>query len=288
MDVVGYARVSSIEQTKGYSISNQKRRIKEYCAKKDYNLKKIFLDPGISGERLKRPGLDEMFNYLDDRRDIEQVIITKLDRLIRKTATFNILMLKFQKRNLQFECTDESISYDGVMNTFVAHLWAAVAQLTHDVVVAQMDEGRYEKFRQGGYAGGCPGYGFYVHNKELYIHPQQAWVVRTLFKNFVYHNKTVGDLRKIGMALDPDSLKWSDSNVRSVLRNIRHAGIHRYGDEFRYANHGPIVPFELWWEANHRLDKRFTEITVDSRNPVIMNFKQISYQEEVQDFLASY
>ena len=55
-----YARVSTLEQTKGYSIDEQTDRMRKYCeaiGKKDVS---VYIDAGFSGSNMERPDLQRM------------------------------------------------------------------------------------------------------------------------------------------------------------------------------------------------------------------------------------
>lgn len=54
---VAYVRVSTQEQTQGYSLGNQRDRIKEFVKARDGELTHIYQDDGYSAKSMKRPGL---------------------------------------------------------------------------------------------------------------------------------------------------------------------------------------------------------------------------------------
>ena len=61
--VVGYARVSTLEQAeKGTSIDVQKRLIVEECNKRGWLLTGIYCDEGVSGKITDRQGLRDLQN----------------------------------------------------------------------------------------------------------------------------------------------------------------------------------------------------------------------------------
>ena len=79
--LVGYARVSTDNQKDEGTIELQEIALKEYCASNGYMLDKVFRDDGVSGGLEDRPGLAEMFTYLETHNEIDSVLIYKLDRL---------------------------------------------------------------------------------------------------------------------------------------------------------------------------------------------------------------
>ncbi len=90
MNVVGYIRVSTQEQSKdGYSLKYQEDEIKAYCKEQGWNLIHICRDEGISGANLNeeafeidRVGLQEMLAHLSSVH-IDYVVVLNKSRLWR-------------------------------------------------------------------------------------------------------------------------------------------------------------------------------------------------------------
>lgn len=84
--VVGYTRVSSKEQTQGYSLGNQEADIRTFCERESLDLLAIYSDPGRSGGSLnQRMGLLEMLSLVE-QGGIGAVIVWREDRLARKVS----------------------------------------------------------------------------------------------------------------------------------------------------------------------------------------------------------
>ena len=74
MKVLGYIRVSSKVQLEGYSMVNQKNKIKDYCKYMEYDLVDVYEDRGISGMSIdKRNGYKSMLDYLMNN-DIDGIV----------------------------------------------------------------------------------------------------------------------------------------------------------------------------------------------------------------------
>ena len=81
--LVGYCRVSTDNQKEEGTIKIQQTALIEYAKLNNYKLIKIFNDEGISGGLEDRPGLVELFNFLESNAEADGVLIYKLDRLAR-------------------------------------------------------------------------------------------------------------------------------------------------------------------------------------------------------------
>lgn len=83
MRVICYVRVSTREQAeKGYSVGEQQERLRAYCIAKDWIVEDVITDPGFSGAKLERPGIQRVIRLVQEKK-CEAVLVWKLDRLSR-------------------------------------------------------------------------------------------------------------------------------------------------------------------------------------------------------------
>lgn len=84
---VTYSRVSSLKQCReGHGLDSQTTKCREYAKMKGYEIIKTFQDEGVSGGEIERPAMQEMLQFLKERkRKNEQtvVIIDEISRLAR-------------------------------------------------------------------------------------------------------------------------------------------------------------------------------------------------------------
>lgn len=78
-----YVRVSTNDQAEeGYSIDEQIDKLKKYCEVKDWSVPTSYVDAGLSGSNLNRPGITKLIRDVKDHK-IDTVLVYKLDRLSR-------------------------------------------------------------------------------------------------------------------------------------------------------------------------------------------------------------
>ena len=79
-----YVRVSSEEQTEGWSLDGQEQQIRDYAERNGYGIVQVYQDE-TSGSKEKRPGLDRML--MDAHAgQFSAVIIIHTSRLFRNIA----------------------------------------------------------------------------------------------------------------------------------------------------------------------------------------------------------
>ena len=80
---IGYVRVSTNEQAdKGSSLEAQSAKVAAYAALHDLDLVEIVVESGKSGKNLERAGMKRVLAAVN-RREVEVVIVPKLDRMTR-------------------------------------------------------------------------------------------------------------------------------------------------------------------------------------------------------------
>lgn len=78
-----WARVSTIDQSEGYSLDAQVKMLREYA--KNHNLKiiKEFIIPESASGRHERKEFQKMLQYLKDNSRIKHILFEKVDRATR-------------------------------------------------------------------------------------------------------------------------------------------------------------------------------------------------------------
>jgi len=122
---VGYVRVSSQGQADdGLSLAEQEKRIRGYCEARGWSLKEVYRDEGISGKSLDRSGLQAL---LDDLKEIDVVVVVKLDRLTRSVRDLGYL-LEDLLSDVSLAAVEESLDSATANGKMVINMLATVAQ----------------------------------------------------------------------------------------------------------------------------------------------------------------
>ncbi len=104
-----YKRVGTLDQTReGFSLSEQEKRLTEFCNFKGYEIYKVYIDEGISAKDDKRPAYQEMLQDMRDSK-INVIVAFKLDRLTRSVYYVEKLMKQVNDCECDIDCmADES------------------------------------------------------------------------------------------------------------------------------------------------------------------------------------
>ena len=234
MRLIGYARVSTENQKEEGTIEIQRAALIEYAEAKGYNLVQIFSDNGISGAKDldNRPGLSEIFDYIEAQSNIDGVLIFKLDRLARDLYIQEHLLRKLQDMNKTLISIKEpDICNNDPMRKAFRQFLGIISELEKSFITMRLSGGRINKARKSGYAGGSPAYGYIAKDKELMIDCQASDVIRTIFSM-----RDHCSLRDIAGYLNQKDVpsarggRWYAGTVKYILDNPIYQGVVKYAE----------------------------------------------------------
>jgi site-specific DNA recombinase len=134
MQAVGYVRVGTEDQARdGVSRSTQQAKLEAYALVKDWALVQVIRDEGYSAKHLKRPGLEELLALVTSRQ-VEAVIVYKLDRLTRSVADLDKLIKLFERHHVALVSLQESLDATTATGRLMMNLLASVSQWERGVI----------------------------------------------------------------------------------------------------------------------------------------------------------
>ncbi|ABG94915.1 resolvase [Rhodococcus jostii RHA1] len=141
MSIIGYARVSTLEQNP---------ELQEH-ALREAGAIKIFTDYE-SGAKTARPELDKCLNYLRDN-DGDVLVVWKLDRLGRSMRHVIETVHNLGERGIQFRSLTEGFDTTTPGGEFLFHIMAALAQMERRMIIERTRAGLDAAARQGRHGG---------------------------------------------------------------------------------------------------------------------------------------
>lgn len=140
LTIVTYIRVSTREQAEeGQSLQSQTKMIINYINNhptfkgKEYNVIN-FKDEGISGKNLKRKGIQSLLERIETNKDINYLVIVKLDRLTRSIKDLINLNEFFEKNNVSLVSIKDSIDTKTAHGRFFTTILGSLGQLEREQV----------------------------------------------------------------------------------------------------------------------------------------------------------
>ncbi len=154
--MIGYLRVSTEEQANsGLGIDAQRDTIQRYASAHGWDI--IWhVDDGLSGKSLNRPQLRaalERLSAIPKRRDVDGLVVAKLDRLSRSVVDFAGLLELARARDWSLVAIDLGVDTNTATGEMVANVMMAVAQWERRVIGERTSAAMQAAKRQGRHMG---------------------------------------------------------------------------------------------------------------------------------------
>ena len=153
---IGYVRVSTTQQAEtGVSLDAQAEKIRAMAVVQDAELVDVITDAGASAKDLNRDGLARVL-ALVERRQVDAVIVAKLDRLTRSVRDLGELLERFERRGVSLVSVAESLDTGTAAGRLVLNVMASVSQWEREVIGERTREALAHKKAQGQRVGTVP------------------------------------------------------------------------------------------------------------------------------------
>jgi site-specific DNA recombinase len=141
-------------------------------------------DGGLSGASLKRPALQGLLGDVRDGK-IDIIVVYKVDRLTRSLADFAKLVELFDQHSVSFVSVTQSFNTTSSMGRLTLNVLLSFAQFEREVIGERVRDKIAASKRRGLWVGGPIPLGYATVNKKLVIVPEEAEIVRTMFRLYL-------------------------------------------------------------------------------------------------------
>jgi DNA invertase Pin-like site-specific DNA recombinase len=124
-----YVRVSTKEQHP----EAQLHPLREYAESRGFDVVDEYIDHGVSGTKNSRPALDRMMAAAR-RRDVDVVLIAKLDRLARSVQHLLTVASEFQALGVDLVVRDQAIDTSTPTGRLLFHVLSSIAEFERDLI----------------------------------------------------------------------------------------------------------------------------------------------------------
>ncbi|WP_249413962.1 recombinase family protein [Alteribacter keqinensis] len=222
-----YTRVSTEEQAReGVSLEEQKERLLMYCkALKIEDPMYLFVDEGYSAKSMDRPQLQSLISKVA-KNEIKCLLITKLDRLSRNLLDLLTLLKIFREHEVSFISISENFDTSTPSGRLTLQVLGAMAEFERERIRERVIENMEHAARKGKWLTQHP-YGYRLKDGTLFIHEEEAEIVREIFDVFVNKGRGYYFIAKeLNKRSIPSRYKkqWSNRGVKLVLSNPVYKG----------------------------------------------------------------
>ena len=255
--VAFYMRVSTVEQTEGFSLQMQEEALKQHVERNGYkgwytNAKWHFSEQGSGGDT-ERKELKRMLKMAKEG-EFDLVLVWKIDRISRSLTDLLEIFETLHKHGVGFASLKEDIDFTGAVGKLIFQIFGALAEFERENIKMRTTEGKKMSAYQGNYVGGSIPYGYEKiknptkRGSKLNLVGKEAQIVKQIFNWFVYEKMTVTEiareLNKMGVSKGKSlrstakGTKWADVTVRNILKNEIYRGAY-ITNRFEVVQHKP-------------------------------------------------
>lgn len=228
-------------------------------------LKTAYDDGGISGGTMERPGLKTLLADVGEGR-VDVVVVYKVDRLTRSLHDFARIVEVFDQKKVSFVSVTQSFNTTSSMGRLTLNVLLSFAQFEREVTGERIRDKLAQSKAKGMWMGGLPPLGYAPDGRTLKIIPQEAELVRHIFRSYLTQGNVNGLVRQLaeqslrskawvtakGRAMG--GMPFASGALYHLLRNpifigqVPHKGINHPG------LHPAIIDQDLWDRVQAQMD----------------------------------
>jgi DNA invertase Pin-like site-specific DNA recombinase len=132
-----YARVSTHA---GQNPEMQIAELRDYCARRGWEIAGQFVDMGISGAKEKRPELDRLLADCR-KRQVDAVVVYRYDRFARSLRQLVNALCEFDALGIQFISLHEGVDTSTPNGRLVFGIFASIAEFERELIRERVRSG---------------------------------------------------------------------------------------------------------------------------------------------------
>jgi len=238
-----YARVSTAHQEEQGTIASQVAALRERIVQDGCHLDPAheFIDDGVSGTYLARPGLDHLRDLASERA-FDVLYVLSPDRLARRYAHQCVVLEELARWQLEVVFLNQPVGSDRPEDRMMVQILGILAEYERELIRDRLRRGKLYKARQGQVLTVFPAYGYrYVPLDQpgggrWEIYEPEAAVVRRIYRWCVEEQLSThaicrrlnGEEEGYERVPPRTAQRWSYTTVNAILRRPDYKGTAYY------------------------------------------------------------
>lgn len=265
-----YVRVSTEEQAEeGHSIEAQLRVLRDFCARKGWQVVGEYVDAGASGRTLKRPKMQALLQ--DARatpRSFDVIAVHKLDRFSRSIADTISTLTQLKEIGIGLASATQPIDFTTPEGKAMLMMLAVFAEIYIDNLSKETAKGREERARKGFPNGHVP-FGYRAiklqpandEERGIEFHPENIEGYRLAVRMCADGKRISEIMHELnGRGFRSTSFRgvrpFSKDMLFPMLKNRFYLGEVSYKGEWLPGKHSPAIDAETWERAQAQIELR--------------------------------
>jgi DNA invertase Pin-like site-specific DNA recombinase len=230
-------------------------------------VRETFDDGGFSGGSLDRPALQLLLDAIRARQ-IDVVVVYKVDRLTRSLADFAKLVELFDAHGVSFVSVTQSFNTTTSMGRLTLNVLLSFAQFEREVTSERIRDKIAASKRRGLWVGGPVPLGYAARNRKLVVVEEEAERVRLIFRLYLelgslglvlpelHRRGVVTKRRELSGGRVIGGIPFTRGPLAYLLRNRFYIGEVVYRGKVSQGEHPAILEPELFAAVQERLARQ--------------------------------
>ena len=230
-----YTRVSSNKQVSdGNGLDSQYSACLRYASEKNINIIKTIIDPGYSGKSSERPGVEELWEFLESKTSDVYVIADTIDRFSRDAKNYHYFKDDLAEKGGILRCLNHDFANTEPANIFLEQIkigFAEFERLSNNVRV----NSRMRERVMAGYWVFRPPVGMLFEDKILVPDNINSPLIKKIYEDFgngKYSSyeavKKSKEARLLVNLITNNPYQLGNSFIKRMLTNKLYTGVVEY------------------------------------------------------------
>ena len=236
MLVIGYVRISSIEQAQGFGKEVQEDAVREYALANDLPNIEIIEESASAESLAQRKELRQIISRVKASQESgtpAHIIFYRLDRLARNLTDQEAVVVQALQHGYRLhstysaenDCLDPAYAGDP-MRTAIRQVFGIFAQLERATIQGRMDSGLHAKAKTGGSTGGGTPFGYVKFNNDIVVNDAHKPAVIRLFQLHERGLDLAGTAAVLAREFPEVCGHWTKTYV---LRALKRRDVYQHG-----------------------------------------------------------
>ncbi len=223
-------------------------------------------DGVVSGATMERPAVQRLLREVE-AGSIDVIVVYRLDRFSRNLLDFTRTQHFLEQCACSFVSVSEQFNTKTPMGRFAMHVVSSFSQMEREVIAERIRDKVAASKRRGMWMGGVPPLGYDVdfEKKRLVINPEEADLVRRIFRRFLELGsgvKLIRELNDEGFRTKSWTTKqgkrregrpFNLGHLYRILNNPLYIGRVKHKEQTHPGEHESIVKHAMWDGVQKRL-----------------------------------
>jgi site-specific DNA recombinase len=242
-------------------------------------LPEFYDDGGFTGANMDRPALKRLLQAVE-ARELDCVVVYKVDRLSRSLLDFTRMLSVFEKHNVSFVAVTQQFNTSTSLGRLTLNILLSFAQFERELIGERTRDKMSAARRKGKWVGGYSmlGYDIDPAGGRLLVNEDEAEQVRTIFALFEKNRSillTLAEVQRRGWRLKSWTRKtgqfrvggaFAANSLRRLLTNIVYAGKVRHKGQAYAGEQAAILAPDTWERVQSLISQGATLDRARSRN----------------------